>query len=155
MEYSRYLPILNLLVWSQLTYFNPGEAWGDPERMDVRLLWGAEKLREELQRKIRVNCGFDMSGHAPLSFHKLGMAFDCTIECLEGEDLYSLYTALLSLWPGGVGVYPYWNTPGFHFDIGTPRTWVRDKEGNYYSEPDKIKDIVIVSELHSIRQAKG
>lgn len=147
MDYSRYIPIVNSLIWPQLLHFNIGENWGDYEKMDVRLLWDLDGIRHDLARKIRVKCAYELSGHADKSFHKLGMAVDFSIEDTGKSELYDLYTYLLMMWRGGVGVYPFWNTPGFHLDIGPDRTWVRDKEGVYHSESDKMRDVIMLANL--------
>ena len=141
MDYSKYIALSNILIWSQLKHFNPGENWGNYEKMDLRLLWNLDQVRKELARKISVHCGFEIAGHAPNSFHKLGMAVDFHVENTKPEELYDLYCYFLTVWHGGVGVYPFWNNIGIHLDIGPDRTWVRGKEGEYYSESDKILEI--------------
>lgn len=141
MDHSKYITLSSILIWSQLQYFNPGEDWGNYEKMDSRLLWNLDQVRKELVRKISVHCGFEVSGHAPNSFHKLGMSVDFHVENTEPEELYDLYRYFLMVWHGGVGVYPFWNHVGFHLDIGPDRTWVRDKDGKYYSDSDKIIEI--------------
>ncbi len=148
MDYSRYITIINPLIWPQLLYFNSGENWGNFERMDVRLLWGLDRVRHDLARRINVNCGYEIEGHVKKSFHKLGMAVDFVVEDSdEAYDMYNLYTTILSMWHGGVGIYPFWNTPGLHLDIGPDRTWVRDKEGVYSSDSNKIRDVIMLANL--------
>jgi uncharacterized protein YcbK (DUF882 family) len=115
--------------------------------MDARLLWGLDRVRHDLEREITVNCGYKTSGHAPKSFHKLGMAVDFVVLPPAPDievDFYDLYLTILSMWHGGVGVYPFWNRPGFHLDIGPDRTWVRDKDGEYYSDIDKIRNLASI-----------
>jgi len=48
-----------------------------------------------------------------------------------------LYTAWEHInkmwWMGGAGIYPTWNNPGFHLDIGLYRRWYRNKGGRYFN----------------------
>lgn len=68
----------------------------------------------------------------------LGLAQDCDFNTADPEDLYDLYHALarMNLWTG-VGVYPFWNRPGFHLDLRPHRHpshrshWLRDERGAY------------------------
>jgi hypothetical protein len=145
MDYSKYVPILNLLIWPQLQYFNTGENWGDYRHMDVRLLWNLDRVRNDFARKMMINCGFEMDGHALKSFHKLGMAVDFYVEDMLSPkiatEMLDLYKYFLTVWQGGLGVYPCWNTPGFHFDLGPDgRTWVRDENNVYHYGADKVQE---------------
>lgn len=150
MDQSKYIPIINDLIWPQLNHFNIRENWGDYRRIDIRLLWGLDRVRRDLGRKIHINCAYEESGHAEKSFHKIGMAVDFVVAPLDKNnalDMYSLYTTILSMWHGGVGVYPFWNTPGLHLDLGEDRTWVRDKDGVYHSDSGKIYNILVSENL--------
>ena len=116
--------------WKKINNFTYKEKWGDPTQMDFRLIWRLDLFREELDHKIIVHCGYDLSGHAPKSFHKVGKAVDFHVERLSLSTVYSYLEKMW--WVGGVGVYPYWNSPGFHIDLGTYRRWYRDENNEYY-----------------------
>lgn len=139
--YKRFIPITNPMIWPQLLHFHSDENWGDADKMDVRLLWNLDKVRDDLARRIIINCGYSHAGHAAKSFHKFGMAVDLYVENTQRDELLNLYFHFLTIWRGGVGVYPFWNKPGFHLDIGPSRSWVRDKDGKYHSDINNIAEI--------------
>lgn len=141
-DYDRLWSITDPTIWPQLLHFTTIENWGDYDKMDIRLLWDLDRIRDDLARPINIHCGYALSGHAKKSFHKLGMAVDFSIKESTIENFHQSYLYLLHAWQGGVGVYPYWNTPGFHLDLGPNRTWVRDKEGKYHGNSSEIYEIV-------------
>jgi len=144
MEYVSYLPITSLLIWSQLPNFSSGEAWGNPDKMDVRILWAMQLIRWNFARKVIIHCGYELDGHADDSFHKKGMAIDFHFENTTPEELYGLYKELLMMQSGGIGVYPFWGPcAGFHIDLGLDRTWARNKAGIYIYDSDEIKDTIM------------
>jgi uncharacterized protein YcbK (DUF882 family) len=92
---------------------------------------------------MNINCAYEKTGHSSKSTHGLGMAVDFYVTRTDPQELYNLYCFFLDNWYGGVGVYPYWNKPGFHLDIGPNyRTWTRDKNGLYLYDSKEIKDTV-------------
>lgn len=115
--------------WNQIKHFNPNEKWGDPERMDFRLVWALNKLREEIGKPFIIHCGYEESGHAPNSFHYSGQAVDFHVKGIEFCIL--LHKISRVWWFGGIGLYPHWNNPGFHLDIGHHRQWYKDEDGKY------------------------
>jgi len=116
--------------WKEMSFFNKEENWGSPESMDYRLLWLLDNIRKEIGKAFIVHCGFETSGHSQKSFHKEGMAVDLHV---RGIGLYTAWELLDKMWwIGGVGIYPYWNKPGFHLDIGPRRRWCKNKDGNYF-----------------------
>ena len=115
--------------WNQIKHFNPNEKWGNPEKMDFRLIWILDKLREEIGAPFIVHCGYETNGHESNSFHYSGQAVDFHV---NGIGLYTAWFELIKIWKlGGLGIYPHWNNPGFHLDLGSHRQWYRDKDGNY------------------------
>ena len=127
--------------WRKIKHFNVKEKWGDPYKMDFKLVWLLDELREHLDEPIIIHCGYELEGHAKNSFHKTGKAVDFHV---EGIDLYAAWGEIDKLWWfGGAGFYPHWNSPGFHLDLGLYRRWYRNKQGSYF----KIIDGVFEEEL--------
>ncbi len=127
-----------LNIWDVLEHFNKTEKWGNPDKMNPALLVLLDKIREKVGHPIRINCGWEESGHVNKSHHYYGDAVDFAIlgvPFAEAERL--LVKALQELGVDdkvGLGIYPYWNTPGFHLDVrGTKARWGRDKDGKYVS----------------------
>lgn len=137
--------INSIVIWDQLRYFNRRENWGDISEVDVRLLHCLDNVRGLLKRRIYIHCCYEMRGHSPNSFHKVGMAVDFDVEGTQLSELFDLYRFFRENWfSGGVGIYPYWNNPGLHLDIRphghTNPTWLKDKEGKYiYSYREIVK----------------
>lgn len=116
--------------WDTIKHFTPQEKWGDPDAMDYTLIWALDKLREKIGMPFIVHCGYETKGHAPKSFHKLGQAVDFHV---KGIGLYTVWEEMDKMWwLGGLGIYPYWNNPGFHLDLGPCRRWHKNTKGDYF-----------------------
>ena len=100
-------------IWKRLKYFNPKESWGDPERINPRLLILLDALREYIKVPIIIHCG-TQGKHSANSYHYKGMAVDCHA---KGINLFDFYLAAERFYFTGIGVYPEWNNPGLHLDI--------------------------------------
>jgi uncharacterized protein YcbK (DUF882 family) len=128
--------MINQRVWDAIhPYFRPyntSDKWGDPEKIDPLLLYSLYSLRKAIGLPIHIHCG-TQGKHVEGSFHYNGLAVDVHI----GKDVpvldqylmvekYNLFT--------GIGLYPDWNNPGLHLDIGRgtkrPARWVK-KNGVY------------------------
>lgn len=113
------------------------EEFTDVHTMWAPLLWKLDLLRKYVQRAIGVhesNPVKDPSSlHVPDSLHYSGRAVDIYARDLP---LWDFFLAASRFPFTGIGVYPYWNTPGLHLEIGEnldlPRKyWWRDEVGNY------------------------
>lgn len=106
--------------WSHLKYFSPSEAWGDPLKMDFKLLWILDCFRAHMGRKIVVTCG-TQGNHVKNSQHYVGKAVDIVIET-EGVSKLDILFNVFRFPFTGIGVYPEWKCRGmvsplgFHFD---------------------------------------
>ena len=122
--------------WQTVKHFSITEKWGNHYKMDYRLIWLLDMLRKELDKPIIIHCGYGEDGHAPNSYHRRGQAVDFRV---QGAELYTVWFIIDKLWwMGGAGIYPHWNTPGFHLDIGRCRRWYRDKQGQYFNIVDGV-----------------
>jgi len=117
--------------WEQIKFFDRNENWGSPESMDYHLVWLLDKIRKEVGKPFIIHCGFGEEGHVPKSYHKQGKAVDFHV---HGIGLYTAWEEINKMWwMGGAGIYPAWNNPGFHLDIGTYRRWYQNKGGRYFN----------------------
>lgn len=125
-------------IWDRLKHFSPQENWGDAEKMNGSLLWLLDAVREHFGCPVVIHCGYQESGHASNSQHYLGNAADFhLVTPMPLEEQYSaLEEFLYSLQTNdhvGLGVYPQWNSPGFHLDVrGTKARW-----GAWYNDLGK------------------
>ncbi|HHL40886.1 MAG TPA: hypothetical protein ENJ37_10305 [Deltaproteobacteria bacterium] len=123
-------------IWTYAEGFSPGEKWGEPDRMNGLLLLLLAALRREFRAvdasaRFIVHAGFATSGHAPRSQHYSGNAADFHVETTlsYGDQVALMVDALDGLQVTdrvGLGIYPHWNSPGFHLDVrGEKRRWGR------------------------------
>ena len=79
--------------------------------------------------------------HSKNSFHYKGMAVDLHFERYKQLIKTSeLFEFIVNEWIGGIGVYPHWNAPGFHLDIGPiGRMWYQNEKGEYLGISDYIQ----------------
>lgn len=119
---------------NMLPYFTTKENWGDPFQMKRELLYELKAFREYVGKSIHINCGYETSGHSSESQHKLGNAIDGYVKEMS---LFDQLMSALRFKFKGIGVYPFWNTPGLHLDMRVNAThralWWRDKNGKYQS----------------------
>lgn len=108
--------------------------WGDPEKINPRLIYLLDQFREYLNRPVRINYGTQGS-HSPNSQHYLGNAVDLYVPELSWKEQF---LAAVRFPFTGLGVYPFWNNPGLHLDVRSLQTgkkamWWRDKNKQYHS----------------------
>jgi len=107
--------------------FSKGEKWGDPFKMNGFTILLLEKIRHIYRLKYDkdasfvIHCGFETSGHTPNSWHYKGYAVDFHIKSKLSfwNQYYAVLTILNDLQVAhlvGFGIYPDWNSPGFHLD---------------------------------------
>lgn len=124
-----------------MVYFKESE-FTDFQKMQKDFLEQLDNLRMHYGKPFRLNCDYrDGEG-----YHGLGRAVDFVIRDglkLSGQ-LKNLAMILDAIGlPYRIGAYPFWNTPGWHFDNcdckkekttygATPaKYWVRNKAGVY------------------------
>ena len=115
-------------IFDELDYFSPSEKWGDPWKVNGILLALMDEIRERIGVGIVIHCAYEKGGHAQRSQHYLGNAVDFHVVGMPfHEAVYWIEKILEDLhvadWVG-LGIYPEWNTPGFHLDVrGTRARW--------------------------------
>ena len=73
------------------------------------------------------------------------MAADIVIKKLTLQEMFQL-AAFCGF--RGIGVYPFWNTPGIHVDTRPWEhiaTWMRNQKGTYIAVPEKYKELLIAA----------
>ena len=108
--------------------FGKNEKWGDPFKMNGIAVIVLEKVRYVFRLKYDpdasfvIHCGFETDGHTPNSQHYNGNAEDFHIK--TSLSFLEQYHALLEIFSDlqiaqevGFGIYPDWNSPGFHLDV--------------------------------------
>lgn len=129
-------------------------------RVDPTLLKVMAFIREEVDSPINYNSsGISPEDvrHSTMSLHRVGInhalskregrirlnrwanykAFDVTCPDLDLIDFYWVASRFIP--GGGIGIYPYWNTPGLHLDVrgmdhpGYGSRWWRDEKGGYHN----------------------
>lgn len=125
--------------WTKVAHFKPQEWVKDPRLIHPEAVYLADAIREHTGWPMIIHFGYDPTGHSedPPSLHYLqkdGFAWAFDFHFMDP----SLLEAWLELerWKdiGGLGIYPWWQNPGFHIDIRRgPRRgrWWRDQNGQY------------------------
>lgn len=100
--------------WSKVKFFKP-EEFNEPDKMDPMIVYSLDRLREIVGRPIIINKDEGTYRPGDKGQHGLGKAVDGFILGLSLIDqfLISEKTRLFS----GLGLYPYWNRPGLHWDV--------------------------------------
>lgn len=98
--------------WKSIKYFLPTENWGDPYKMDYQLIAGLDKLRQYVQKRIVIHCGFEVRTTG--GFHPLGRAVDLHIMDMHPMEQFLAASRFQCF--KGIGVYLWWNSPGIHLD---------------------------------------
>ena len=99
-------------------------------KLKKRLFIRLQKVRTQIGKPIKINC-LTEGKHVKNSLHYMGMAIDWHV---AGKvNMNKVLQACLDAGFSGIGVYPFWNKPGFHSDIraGGIKLWKRDENGEY------------------------
>lgn len=83
-------------------------------------------------------------GHVNESQHFLGLAADYHVENVKLWDAWMILERIPDV--RGIGIYPFWNSPGLHADTrNTPERarWGRMKDGSYVDVTDAFGALVI------------
>ena len=120
--------------WSSVKHFKPEEWVLKPALVSTELVLLVDDFRDWVGKPFHIHVAWDANGHEVNSEHYLGLAVDLHV---EGLTLLDQWLAAERFPFRGIGVYPYWNSPGLHLDIRrSPRVnlgyrWWKDKDGAY------------------------
>ena len=131
------------MSFPNLKHFKP-EEFQYPELLDETLLIQLDSMRDSRDDIIiTINCDYRPGDKG---FHGIGKAIDCVIRETVSQAPWNILRQFVFanrfLW-GGIGFYPFCNTPGLHLDIrpmtrfGRRPLWWRDKEGNYHYDVEQ------------------
>jgi hypothetical protein len=147
---------MNSKQWSLVkAFFSPKEKWGNPNKVQWYHVHHLYLLRLQLRSMgcdwpMSIHCSYEEFGHASRSFHsKGGVSIATDFHFVTDEPIGKQYgvviKALLALNLSGfvgLGVYPKWNSPGFHMDSrGKEVRWVRVNRKYYYGYGEVIKHL--------------
>lgn len=126
--------------WEALRHLNSNENWGEPERMQQYVLLSVDIIRDDLGWPFIVHCG-TQGLHTYGSYHYKGLAVDGHYATKQPfiNQIIAVKESLVRLCLDsimGVGIYPVWENPGFHFDCrGSRARWgkIDDKSESYVS----------------------
>lgn len=130
-------------IWKAIEGFSPDEKWGTPEKMNGLLLMLLSAVKKEFGCSVVIHEGYKSSGHADKSQHYLGNASDFHLNWKDPKDalpysrqvekMITLLTDLQVAHKVGLGIYPDWNSPGFHLDVrGCMARWGKiNKKDDY------------------------
>lgn len=108
---------MKVIDWKKYPNFNENECWGNPSKIDERLIGKLQTMREIAKKPIVIHCG-TQGEHAPHSYHYSGLAVDLHIKNMSILDQFLLADKMLF---GGIGVYQW----GLHVDIRQGPTGAR------------------------------
>ena len=125
-----------MIDWSTIRHFDRAEWKHDPDRIEpdvVMLLDEQRDAHEQILPGVRyvIHVAWDEAGHVENSGHytvarELAVAVDYHMEVVTERDGQQSVTPvpLLEQWLfaekfswNGIGVYPFWNSPGLHCDL--------------------------------------
>ncbi len=135
-------------IWEMIEGFSPEENWGNSKKLNGMLLLVISAVRKLFREKdpdavFIVNNAYATKGHAPKSQHYRGNAMDFHIKTSlpfwkQVLIITDILTELQIADRVGLGIYPDWNSPGFHLDVrGSKARWGKiDEEPGYVSFED-------------------
>jgi len=120
-------------IWTVIAnYFSPLEKWGNPEKLSGFMLLALNQIRIQTGWRIIIHCAYEKRKTG--GYHPKGEAVDFHFDIdnkqiLFSEQILVLLRILENLQLAkfcGLGIYPDWNNPGFHFDSrGLKSRWGR------------------------------
>lgn len=139
-------------MWSNFApYFNKKENWGDHSKVlwfHIHHLWLIRTHPLLIECPMIIHCSYEETGHGSNSYHHrdgVSVATDFHFKCKEVLKCQShkMVMVLRDLNLSnlcGLGVYPEWNNPGFHFDSRGKRMRWGKINGKYEYDMKKVYD---------------
>jgi hypothetical protein len=102
--------------WATIKYFKPEEFGPLWRNMDYRAIRMIDQVRDILKKPITIHAAFETEGHVSGSLHGV---IPCTAIDGHIKDMHLMDQYLfLERFPyTGIGLYPHWNSPGWHVDL--------------------------------------
>lgn len=117
--------------YQKFKHFSRQEKWGDPDAMKESILYELDKLRDYVGLPVVIRCGWE---NRTSGYHPFGTAVDMHIEGMPPIDQF---IAASRFGFRGIGVYPWWSSPGLHLDMGSrdgqkhKALWGSPEKGKY------------------------
>lgn len=129
---------MKIKSFNSIKHFSPDENWGDISKVSWEHVYFLNFLRDKLDWPFKINCSYEINGHSNTSYHKIGKATDGYFK--TNKNLLQQYIAIKDILEDfglinfiGIGVYPEWNNPGFHFDGREEKLhWIKLKNKYIY-----------------------
>ncbi len=141
-------------IWNFIKGFSPSEKWGKASEMNGFTLMLMSALREQIREHdpeatVSVHAGFATEGHSsdPPSQHYEGNAVDFHFKTVlpypvQITFMLDVLEELQVANRVGFGIYPDWNSPGFHVDCrGKLARWGYIDKIIYFGDA-KFKQVV-------------
>jgi len=133
MRYNKYTP-MSAADWGAVApEFDRQEKWGDPDKIDARLVCTLSDIRRYTGRRIFIHCGWELRGSG---WHPKHRAVDFHLEGLHPVDQFLICSRYDQF--NGLGIYFWWNRPGIHADTRPSHLthlpearWVSISQGEY------------------------
>lgn len=124
-------------TFANIKHFSRSENWGDTSKLNPFLIPVMDIIRGRLGYPIYINNAYQQDGHTDGSQHYIGNAVDFIVKGIDFKTaIIEIERILEELGISdyvGLGIYPDWNTAGFHIDIrGYKARWGR-LSGKYVS----------------------
>lgn len=120
-------PAVVTVDWAKIAHFKPTDNWGNIERVNPALIYALEAFRKFVNCPIILNNAYRAGDKGE---HGKGNAADIVVAGLHVVDQF--LAAEKSGLFCGIGIYPYWNRPGIHVDLGgRGRRWARNSKKEY------------------------
>ena len=138
---------LKYFTINEKDYAGRPNAWGDVTQVNGLLLRLMDEWRIEAGAACSIHAAYAKSGHSSASEHYRGDAIDCHF---KGISLWKAYSALQTVLKRynlqdrvGIGIYFWWASPGFHFDLrGFGLTWYSLSANNYIYDKAKAEALM-------------
>ena len=125
--------------WKNIKFFKPSE-FKYPDKVSRELITKLDTYRAMVGKPIIIHSDYRPGDKKQ---HGKGLAIDFHVKGMKVLDQY-FYAERSGLFVG-IGLYPYWNSPGLHVDIreeGTAR-WGCDQKGGYVAlTSDFVRDFI-------------
>ncbi len=104
-------------LWNKVKFFGPDEAWGDPGKVSVVLVFKLDEYRKKIGKVFWLHCAYE---NRETGEHPNGTAADGHV---NGMDLLDMFLAAEKLGFRGIGLYSW----GIHLDVraGDTARWCR------------------------------
>lgn len=142
-------------IWKYIDNFSVSEkdvfgepAFKYPNEMNPAILHIIDGIRNECRQPIILHATNEKDGHTENSQHYIDNAVDFHMQGINFVDAMNIVMEYITVYAFidrplkqymGIGIYPDWNTPGFHLDFrGYEASWGRIGK-NYVSFDAALK----------------